>query len=133
MNSAWEKFQSATLTLARSGSIKERLADAYRNYLVTVSEDDLPKELREEFRGMQRAINRERPMLRGEDSVRATVRKMSNNEADELASTVVRLFSAIPRSSIVRGERNGSGQVVPLYVAEPPAAAPAPKSRAQSG
>jgi len=30
--------------------------------------------------------------LRGEDAVRATVRKMSNQEADDVACSVVRLF-----------------------------------------
>jgi hypothetical protein len=35
--------------------------------------------------------------LRGEDAVRATVRKMSASEADEVACSVVRLFAAIVR------------------------------------
>ena len=48
MKTAWEKFQSATLCLARSGGIKERLTDAYRNYLALVTEEDLPKDLRED-------------------------------------------------------------------------------------
>ena len=46
MNTVWEKFQAATLSLARSGSIKDRLTNAYRNHLSTVAEDDLPREIR---------------------------------------------------------------------------------------
>ena len=118
MKTAWEKFQSATLCLARSGAIKDRLTDAYRNNLALVAEEDLPKELREDFRAFGRALTRERPLLRGEDAFRATIRKMSNDEADEVAATVVLLFAAIPRSytPVVRSLR--SAQIVPLYLSE---------------
>jgi hypothetical protein len=96
MATTWEQLEGAALSLARSGAIKDRLADAYRNYLAFVRVEDLPEVLREEFRACHDALTRERP-LRGEDAVRATVRKMSASEADELACTVVRLFAAIVR------------------------------------
>ena len=66
---------AAALTLARSGSIKDRLADAFRNHLSQVSADELPEGLRAEFRACHNALTREAP-LRGEDAVRATVRKL---------------------------------------------------------
>ncbi|HYB66440.1 MAG TPA: hypothetical protein VEC59_14460 [Steroidobacteraceae bacterium] len=84
------------MSLVRSGPIKDRLAEAYRNHLAYVRAEDLPQALREDFRACHDALTRERP-LRGEDAVRATVRKMSGIEADELACTVVRLFAAIVR------------------------------------
>ncbi|MGO9850850.1 MAG: hypothetical protein ACLPTM_04465 [Steroidobacteraceae bacterium] len=62
--------------------------------------DELPEVLREEFRACRDALTRERP-LRGEDAVRATVRKMSSCEADELACSVVRLFAAIVRECAI--------------------------------
>jgi hypothetical protein len=96
MATTWEQLEGAALSLARSGAIKDRLADAYRNHLAFVRVEDLPEVLREEFRACHDALTRERP-LRGEDAVRATVRKMSGSEADELACTVVRLFAAIVR------------------------------------
>ena len=96
MSTTWEQIEGAALSLARSGPIKERLADAYRNHLAFVRVDDLPDALRDEFRACHEALTRERP-LRGEDAVRATVRKMSNHEADEIACSVVRLFGAIAR------------------------------------
>jgi hypothetical protein len=80
----------------RSGPIKDRLADAYRNHLALVRVEDLPEELREDFRACHDALTRERP-LRGEDAVRATVRKMSSTEADQLACSVIRLFAAVVR------------------------------------
>jgi hypothetical protein len=93
---AWEQLEGAALSLARSGPIKDRLADAYRNHLALVNAEELPDALREEFRACHDALTRRRP-LRGEDAVRATVRKMSNQEADDVACSVVRLFAALAR------------------------------------
>jgi hypothetical protein len=95
MSATLDKFLGAAMSLARSGSIKDRLTDAYRNHLSFVDESELPRELVAEFRAVNRALNRERPLLRGEDAFRATVRKMSSVEADEVASSVVRLFGAM--------------------------------------
>lgn len=100
MSTTWEQLEGAALSLARSGAIKDRLADAYRNHLAFVRAEDLPAVVREEFRLCRDALTRERP-LRGEDAVRATVRKMSNSEADELACSVVRLFAAIVRECAI--------------------------------
>jgi hypothetical protein len=117
-NLLWEKFQRATITLARSGPIKDRLTDAYRNYLAQVEADELPKELRGEFRAFGNALTRERPLLRGEDSFRATVRKMSSEEAEDLACSVVQMFSALPHSVPAATRAKSSAQIVPLYIAE---------------
>jgi len=115
--SAWERFQSATLSLARSGPIKDRLADAYRNHLAEVREEELPREIREEFRAVSQTLTRERPMLRGEDAVRATIRKMSNDEADSIACSVVRIFGALPHA-VPAARHPTPAQVVPLYANE---------------
>jgi hypothetical protein len=135
MSTTWEQLEGATLSLARSGTIKDRLADAYRNHLALLDAEDLPEGLRTEFRACHAALTRERPQ-RGEDAVRATVRKMSTLEADELACSVVRLFAAVVREatreaempsvmlhgSAAAGSRptvlKGVPQVVPLYAAE---------------
>ena len=114
MSTTWEKFQGATLSLARSGSLKERLADAYRNHLSAVAEDELPREIREQFHHVRCSLTRERPQ-RGEDAIRATVRKMSSHEAENIAETVVQMLSVMARSpqSSVR-----SASAVPLYLLE---------------
>ena len=98
MTTAWQQLEAAALTVARSGPIKDRLADAYRKHLSLVSAEELPESLRAEFRACHDALTREAP-LRGEDAVRATVRKLSSHEADELACTVVRLFAAMVREA----------------------------------
>ncbi len=41
-------------------------------------------------------MQRERP-LRGEDAVRATIRKMSNEEAERHAAVIVRMFCRLTR------------------------------------
>jgi hypothetical protein len=120
MNTTLDKFRGAALSLARSGSIKDRLTDAYRNHLAFVDESDLPIELVEEFRAVSYALNRERPLLRGEDTFRATVRKMSKTEADEVASTVVRLFGEMSRepASVTRKGPKSLPQIISLYPGE---------------
>jgi|HubBroStandDraft_1064217.scaffolds.fasta_scaffold311995_2 hypothetical protein len=107
MSTTWEQLEGAALSLARSGPIKDRLADAYRNHLAFVRVEDLPAVLRDEFRACRDALTRERP-LRGEDAVRATVRKMSSSEADELACSVVRLFAAIVRECAIEAAQEAS-------------------------
>jgi hypothetical protein len=114
MNNAWDKFQGATLTLARSGPIKDRLVDAYRNHLAGVCEDELPRDMREEFRAVSSSFTREPPLLRGEDAARATIRKMSTDEADRLACSVVRIFSEMARSA-PEDSHAGAVQMLPLY------------------
>ena len=125
MSTTLERFQGATLSLAKSAHIKERLTDAYRNHLALILEDELPSELRDEFRELGRVLTREPPLLRGEDSFRATVRKMSSDDADDIAYRVVRLFAMLSRAQagLSRQKTSKSVQnVVPLYLAEASAA-----------
>jgi hypothetical protein len=99
MSTTWTELEGAALSLARSGSIKDRLIDAYRNHLALVNVEELPEALRADFRACQESLTRERP-LRGEDAVRATVRKMSGQDADDVACSLVRLFAAAVRESV---------------------------------
>jgi hypothetical protein len=121
MSTALDKFRGAALSLARSGSIKDRLTDAYRNHLAFVDESELPGELVEEFRAVSYALHRQQPSVRGEDAFRATVRKMSSVEADAVASCVVRLFGEIarePATSVVRRVPKSLPQIISLYPGE---------------
>lgn len=96
MSSVWENFVAATEMLASAGPIKHRLTKAYRVHLATVNQDDLPRELREEFRSLSTCLSRVRPM-RGETAVQATVRKMSEPEAGQIAVRIVDMLAAIAR------------------------------------
>ncbi len=98
MNTTWEQLEAAALALARSGSIKDRLTDAFRNHLAQINSEELPDALRAQFRACHEALTRERPQP-GEDAVRATVRKLSAPEADALACSVVRLYGDFVREA----------------------------------
>jgi hypothetical protein len=96
MISAWECFHFATLELVRSTPIKQRLICAYRRHLALLSEDQLPDEAHESFNQIMRCLQGVQP-LRGEDAVAASVRKMSNQEADECAALIVEIFGLMCR------------------------------------
>lgn len=96
MNSAWEHFFAATLVLASAGPIKHRLAEAYRQHLDGLDEDDLPKEIRDDFSTLSSSMSRVRP-LRGETAIQATVRKMSDVEAGRVAVRIVNMLGVIAR------------------------------------
>lgn len=116
IRTAWDLFQDATLSLARSGALKDRLNEAYQNHLARIDESELPKDLRDEFRSFSERLTREPALLRGEDSVKATIRKMSSSEAEAAATSIVRMFCALQRSSgPTRSAPTGTATVVPLY------------------
>jgi hypothetical protein len=127
MSTTWVELEGAALALARSGAIKDRLIDAYRNHLARVNADDLPEALRADFHACHDALTRERP-LRGEDAVRATVRKMSGCEADAIACSVVRLFAALVREETRQLAAVASEGVLNGTVAAATARVKAPKS-----
>src|SRR5579859_660565 len=102
MSTTLDLFEAAIVSLTRPTPIKDRLTDAYRNHLAFVDERDLPADVCEEFRGLMYSLTRQPPMIRDEDSLRATVRKMSNHEAADAASAVVRIFSAVSRADAAR-------------------------------
>ena len=108
------------MQFARSGAIKERLESAWRHYLAHLDPDDVPREIRLQFVELSSSIQRERP-LRGEDAVRATIRKMSNEEAEKHASLIVRMFCRLTRQQELELPVPASVQgaaVVQLFAAE---------------
>jgi len=96
MTRVYDRLESATLQLARSGAIKDRLEGAWRQCLANLEADDVPHECRRQFIELTSQMQRERP-LRGEDAVRATIRKMSNDEAERYAAISVRMFCRMTR------------------------------------
>jgi hypothetical protein len=96
MSSTWEHFLAATATLAAAGPIKHRLAEAYTAHLSRLEQEDLPKEIREEFSSVTSCLSCVRPM-RGETCVQATVRKMSDVEAGCIAKRIVDMLGVMAR------------------------------------
>jgi hypothetical protein len=127
MISAWECFHFATLELVRSTPIKQRLVCAYRRYLASLPAEDIPLEMRESYGQVMRSLCGVQPQ-RGEDAVAASVRKMSNQEADECAAQIVEIFGLMCKTQhgSVRGatvvqlhavERNLEEFVAPALIA----------------
>ena len=115
MISAWESLHFATLELVRSTPIKQRLISAYRRHLVAVQVDQLPNEVRDSFTQVLSALSGV-PPLRGEDSVCASVRKMSVQEADECAAQLVEIFGLTCR--VLLTAARASAEVVQLHSVE---------------
>ena len=119
--STWESLHNATLELVRSTPIKQRLICAFRRHLADLPEEQLPAEIRPSFNQVVRSLSGVRPM-RGEDAVAASVRKMSNTQADECAALIVEIFGLMSRAATVTatgsGHGRGNGTVVHLHGVE---------------
>jgi hypothetical protein len=114
MISAWDCFHFATLELVRSSPIKQRLVSAYRRHLASLPEEQVPNEIRESFGQVLRSLSGVQP-LPGEDAVTASVRKMSNREADDCAALIVEMFGLIPKTPVAPTR---SSTVVQLHPVE---------------
>lgn len=96
-------FYAAVSVLAGDGHIKQRLTDAYADHIAEIDSDDLPAPLREQFLELTRRMYAVAP-LNGEGSIRASVRKMSGQDAAECAQILVALHSELLRLA-GRGKR----------------------------
>jgi hypothetical protein len=114
MISAWECFHFATLELVRSTPIKQRLICAYRRHLASLQESEIPSEVRESYGQVIRSLCGVTP-LRGEDAVAASVRKMSNQEADDCAAQIVEIFGLMCKT---QHSATRSANVVQLHSVE---------------
>jgi hypothetical protein len=116
MTAAWESFYRAVNELASAAPLKQRLIAAYSNHLQDVSPDELPAAIRSGFLRISGQLTCVSP-LRGESAVCATVRKMSNDEAETAAQRIVQLLAdlAVHQEAPVRVKPRG---VLSLYAAE---------------
>ena len=115
MISAWDCLHFAAVELVRSTPIKQRIVNAYRQHLALMPEEQLSSDARESYARILRSLHQVRP-LRGEDEVTASVRKMSNQEADECAASIVAMFAQLCRAQIAQGRP--SADVVMLHSPE---------------
>lgn len=116
MISAWDCLYFAAVELVRSTPIKQRIVNAYRRYLSLMPVEQLPVEVRDDYAHLMHGLHGVQP-LRGEDEVTASVRKMSTQEADECAASILGIFAKLCRSQIAQGRP--SAEVVMLHSPDP--------------
>jgi hypothetical protein len=112
MASTWELFHQAALALVGAGTVKQRLALAYRRYLNDVDPEMLPREVRSDFLALASKLTSERA-VGGLGIVEATVRKMSDVEATRCSERIVEMFYMLESPSQAlrpHGLRAVSGQ-----------------------
>ena len=118
MVNAWENLHCATLELVRSTPIKQRLISAAR-HLTPLAEDQLPNETRGSFAQLMRSLAGVQPQ-RGEDAVVASVRKMSNQQADDCAALIVEIFGALCRvDALTQRSQTAVSSIVQLRDRQP--------------
>jgi hypothetical protein len=85
------RFYAAVSVLASHGHIKQRLVKAYEENLAIIGDEDLPIAAKQSFADLRHMLSRVDP-LKGEGPIRASVRKMSVEEADECAHKLIELY-----------------------------------------
>lgn len=115
------RLEAAALSLTGPGPIKDRLTDAYCTHLEDLQAEDVPQ-LGAEFAQMIQALHRERA-LPGDTVVRASVRKLSNQDVRHYAELLVKLYGMFAG---VKHQRTSPRAVtsVPKYIAAAGAANP---------
>ena len=113
MISAWECLHCATLELVRSPPIQQRVVCADRRNRSSLAEDPGPEEIRDAFEQVMRSLCGVQP-LRGEDAVAASVRKMSNQEADDCATLIVEMFDQMCKTHVNAPRSNTVVQLHPV-------------------
>ena len=89
---AIEKLYLAVSTLVGTGSVRERLAEAYLQHLFSVSHRDFPEELREEYREIVTALSWVSVEHERKGTLRSTIIATPEEEAVLLARRLVSLF-----------------------------------------
>jgi len=98
MSNHVNRFYAAVSVLAGHGHIKRRLVKAYEENLAVIKDEDLPIAVKQSFADLRHMMSRVDP-LKGEGQVRASVRKMSVEEADECAHKIIDLYGDMIRYS----------------------------------
>lgn len=99
-----DRFYAAVSVLAGDGHIKQRLTDAYTGYIAGLHGSDLPAAVQDGFSDLRRRMHSVAP-LNGEGPIRASVRKMSGQDAAECSLAILALYTELLR----QGTKNRRG------------------------
>jgi hypothetical protein len=93
-------FFAAACTLAcHTGSLQERLADAYADHLLQVVANDLPTELQAAFRELEDRLTAAE--VGGDDPFRAAAEQLDDDDARAMIERIVVLFGRLAVNSHV--------------------------------
>jgi phage gp29-like protein len=87
-------FAAARALAWHSGSLQERLADAYADHLLAVTTQDLPTDLQPLFRELEDRLNRVAGEA-DEDPFQAAARELSDDEARALIDRILVLYARL--------------------------------------
>lgn len=93
-----DRFFAAVSVMAGDGHVKQRLVQAYEDNLQHVEEALLPADAREPFAELKLMMKSVAP-LNGEGPIRATVRKMSAQDAARCGHLMLELLAVLIRCS----------------------------------
>jgi hypothetical protein len=93
-----DRFFAAVSVMAGDGNVKQRLIQAYEDYLQHIEEGLLPPEARQGLAALRARMRSVAP-LNGEGPIRATVRKMSAQEAADCGRQMLELLAVLVRAS----------------------------------
>ena len=102
-----KRFEAAVSALVGEGSVKERLVAAYSEHLDDLESSELPQAVRATFEELHTALHAVTPTGR-EPCVKATIRKMSTQQAGSHAKIIVSLYAEL----VCHGERAELQEVV---------------------
>jgi hypothetical protein len=119
MASLSERLEAAAFALAGCEPIKDRLAIAWSAHLSDLEARDFPRDVRDEFEELFKALSRERA-LAGDTVLKASLRKLSTAEASRYAKLIVRTYGhvAAMKSSQVQILPRAVPQVAKFLVSE---------------
>ena len=87
-------FAAAGALACHAGSLQERLADTYADYLLQVVADDLPFDLQPMFRDLEASMNTVEASD-ADDPFQAATERLSDAEARELIRRIIALFGRV--------------------------------------
>lgn len=93
-----DRFFAAVSVMAGDGNVKQRLVQAYEDNLQHIEESALPPDARQPFAELRRRMRSVAP-LNGEGPIRATVRKMSPQDAARCGQLMLELLAVLIRSA----------------------------------
>jgi len=93
---AWEQFYSAVRGLAMWNPIQERLCGAYVFHLIHVKVEDLPENIRDDFRKLQAELTSGKP-TGVEGTVAAFCNGLTDEQAASYADRIIDMYDTVAR------------------------------------